>query len=54
MKKSEQYYIAMMCVLNGELDGTVKLEVIETLMNDRRGELWSEEREEKAAKEAEA
>lgn len=46
MKKSERYTMAVLCVLeDGILDGNQKIEVLETLMEDRKVALWSEKEE---------
>lgn len=46
MKKSEQYYYAMLAVLNSEFKDDVKLEVLEQLIDDRKTALFVEKREE--------
>lgn len=47
MKKSERYKFAMMAVVNSLcLDASVKLDVLETLMEDKRVAEWSEKQEE--------
>ena len=53
MKKSVVYTLAMLAVLRDEqTPSTVKLDVIEALLDDRRVAKWSEEQEAKK-KEAE-
>lgn len=50
MKKSEQYKAAALAVMDNELiQPAIKLEIIDTLMQDRRLALHGEEREDKAA-----
>lgn len=50
MRKSEQYKAAMCAVLAFDgLDNDETLEILETLMQDRRAALFTEEREAKEA-----
>ena len=49
MKKSEQYYEAMVCVLNSELCDDAKLEILETLMRERDIKLLVEKNSEEEA-----
>lgn len=50
MKKSEQYKAAALAVMDHELiQPAIKLEIIDTLMQDRRLALHGEEREVKEA-----
>ena len=48
MKKSAQFYMAMAAVLRGEIAEPDKLEILETLMNERKLASYAEEREEQA------
>lgn len=53
MRKSEQYTAAALAVMDHELiQPTIKLEIIDTLMQDRRLALHGEERQDKEAAEA--
>jgi hypothetical protein len=54
MKKSERYQLAMLSVVDDEsIEAADKLEIVETLMNDKRIAEWSEKQEEeKKAEEA--
>ena len=46
MKKSERYKFAMMAVVNSScLSAAVKLDVLETLVEDKRVAEWSENNE---------
>ena len=47
MKKSERYHYAMIAVLNSEFSDEVKIEVLETLMEDRGVAIFSENQAEK-------
>ena len=49
MKKSDQYLMAELAVVDGNFPGVLKLEVLETLMERRKVELWSEEQDAKKA-----
>lgn len=46
MKKSNLYQLAMIAVVDSDLHASVKLEVLEVLMEDKRVAEWSEKREE--------
>ena len=46
MKKSEQYTLAMEAILDSEYTNQIKLEILETLMEDRSMALYTEERDE--------
>ena len=48
MQKSEQIYMAMVAVLRCEIEEQDKLEILETLMNERKLARYAEEREEQA------
>lgn len=48
MKKSERYTFAMKAVLEYEMPAGTKLEVLETLMDDRKMAEFSEKTEEEA------
>lgn len=48
MKKSAQLYMAMVAVLRCEIEEPDKLEILETLMNERKLARYAEEREEQA------
>ena len=48
MKKSQQFYMAMVSVLRCEIEEPDKLEILETLMNERKLARYAEEREEQA------
>ena len=54
MKKSDQYLTAQLAVVDANIPGVLKLEVLETLMSDRKVALWSEEQEAKAKVEQDA
>lgn len=45
MKKSERYYKAMMAVINSTINAADKLEILETLMEDRRVAEFTEKRD---------
>ena len=47
MKKSELYTLAMEAVLNADINDSLKLEVLEILMNDRHVARLTEEYDEK-------
>ena len=47
MKKSERYYKAMMAVINSTINAADKLEILETLMEDRRVAEYTEKQEAK-------
>lgn len=47
MKKSERYHYAMIAVLNAEFSDTVKIKILETLMEDRGVAVFSEIQAEK-------
>lgn len=50
MRKSEHYKAAMLAVLDSEkMAREIKLEILDTLMQDRRAALYGEEREAKEA-----
>lgn len=51
MKKSDQYLMAQLAVLDANIPGIQRLEILETLRDAQKVELWSEEQ---AAKKAEA
>ena len=48
MKKSQQFYMAMAAVLRCEIEEPDKLEILETLMNERKLARYAEDREEQA------
>lgn len=48
MKKSQQFYMAMVAVLRCGIEEPDKLEILETLMNERKLARYAEEREEQA------
>ena len=48
MKKSQQFYMAMVAVLRCEIEEPDKLEILETLMNERKLARYAEDREEQA------
>ena len=48
MKKSAQFYMAMVAVLRCEIEEPDKLEILETLMHERNLARYAEEREEQA------
>lgn len=46
MKKSQHYMVAMAIITESDkLETTQKLEILETLMADKRSAVWGEERE---------
>ena len=48
MQKSTQFYMAMVAVLRCGIKEPDKLEILETLMNERKLAIYAEEREEQA------
>ena len=48
MQKSAQIYMAMVAVLRCEIEEPDKLEILETLMNERKLARYAEEREAQA------
>ena len=53
MKRSEMFYKAQLAVIrDSSLSAEKKMEILDVLSVERRAELWSEERAEKAAAEA--
>lgn len=46
MKKSERLFLAMLCVLDSGYDAEDRLEILETLMDDRKTALFVEQSEE--------
>lgn len=48
MKKSERYYIAMLAVINStNILADAKIEILETLMDNKETAEWMEKQEEK-------
>ena len=45
MKQSERYYKAMLAVINSTMNAADKLEILETLMEDRRVAEFTENRD---------
>lgn len=45
MKKSEKYKYAMVAVVDSDMGATVKLEILEQLMEDKKIVEWSESKE---------
>ena len=50
MKKSEQYTLSMEAILDSEYTNSIRLEILETLMEDRKMARFVEEQEKKQDK----